>query len=56
MADDPMDLFDKFADGIRNTQDELEAADTVREEKAAARKKTRTEAPPPAGAEPPEPE
>lgn len=44
MADDPIDAFDKFADDIRRTQDELDAADQLRTEKAADRKK-KTEEP-----------
>jgi len=34
MADDPADLFDKFADDIRTKQDELDAVDKMRSEKA----------------------
>ena len=34
MADDPADAFDRFADDIRRTQDELDAADKLRSEKA----------------------
>ena len=39
MTDDPSDAFDKFADDIRRTQDELDAADKLRSEKAAEQKK-----------------
>ena len=39
MADDPIDTFDKFADDIRRTQDELDAADKLRSEKAKAKRK-----------------
>jgi hypothetical protein len=53
-----MDAFDKFADDIRRTQDELDAADKLRAEKAADRKKQKTDEPAgdadAPGSEPPE--
>src|SRR4029450_5148435 len=39
MPDDPADAFDAFADSIRQKQDELEAADRLRVEREAARRK-----------------
>ena len=54
MADDPIDAFDKLADDIRRRQDELDAADALRKEKAAKRTKPKPEAPPAADVEPPE--
>jgi hypothetical protein len=39
VADDPIDAFDKFADDIRRTQDELDAADKLRSDKAADQKR-----------------
>ena len=51
MADDPIDAFDAFAEGIRRTEDELAAADALRSEKKPQRK---PEDPPAADAEPPE--
>lgn len=47
-----MDLFDKLADGIRSTQDELDAADALRKDKAA--QKAKQEGPPAGDVEPPE--
>ena len=44
MADDPIDAFDKFADDIRRTEDELDAAERLRADKAEQRKK-KTEEP-----------
>jgi hypothetical protein len=52
MADDPMDLFDKLADGIRSTQDELDAADALRRDEQE--KQPKPPAPPGADARPPE--
>ena len=57
MADDPIDAFDKLADDIRRTQDELDAADRLRSDKAEKRTKPQPqpeEAPPSADVEPPE--
>jgi hypothetical protein len=55
VSDDPEDAFDAFADSIRRTEDELEAADALRSEKAAAkRKEGEQDALPSADAEPPE--
>jgi hypothetical protein len=45
VADDPIDAFDKFADDIRRTQDELDAADRLRSEKATDRKKQKSDEP-----------
>lgn len=39
MADDPSDVFDKFADDIQRRQDELDAADKLRSDKAAEKRK-----------------
>ena len=39
MADDPSDAFDKFADDILRQQDELDATDKLRSEKAAEKRK-----------------
>jgi hypothetical protein len=39
MADDPLDAFDKIAGDITRTQDELAAADELRQAKAEARKR-----------------
>jgi hypothetical protein len=53
MADDPMDAFDRFADSIRSTEDELEAADALRKDQAEKRAKPKP-ADPPAPVDPPE--
>jgi hypothetical protein len=52
VADDPSDAFDKFADAIRSTQDELDATDTLRAAKAAEKRKRK---PGQATGAPPEP-
>jgi hypothetical protein len=39
VADDPKDAFDKLADDIRRTQDELDAAEALRSDKAQKRTK-----------------
>lgn len=39
MAHDPLDAFDKIADDIRRKQDELDAADRLRSEKATEERK-----------------
>ena len=39
MADDPSDVFDKFADDIRSQQDELSAVDALRSAKAKDERK-----------------
>ena len=39
MTDDPIDAFDKIADDIQRRQDELDAADKLRSEKAADKRK-----------------
>src|SRR5262245_28731501 len=39
VADDPSDLFDKIADDIQRRQDELDAADKLRSDKAAEKRK-----------------
>ena len=39
MTDDPIDAFDKIADDIRQKEDELDAADKLRSDKAAERRK-----------------
>jgi hypothetical protein len=54
VPDDPIDAFDKFADDIRRRQDELDAADKLRSDKAEKRTKPQPEAPPSADVEPPE--
>jgi hypothetical protein len=53
VADDPIDAFDKLADDIRRQQDELDAADALRKEKAATREGSKPEHPP-APVDPPE--
>ena len=55
MADDPIDAFDKLADDIRRTQDELDAADALRSEKAEKRTKPKPTGPAAADVEPDEP-
>jgi len=54
VTDDPIDAFDTLADDIRRTQDELDAADKLRSDKAEKRAKPQPEAPPSADVEPPE--
>ena len=39
MADDPLDAFDKIADDIRRAEEELAAADELRQAKADTRKR-----------------
>ena len=39
MADDPVDAFDKIAGDIKRAEDELAAADELRQAKAEARKR-----------------
>ena len=39
VADDPSDLFDKIADDIQRRQDELDAADKLRSDRAAEKRK-----------------
>jgi hypothetical protein len=53
VADDPIDAFDKLADDIRRQQDELDAADALRREKAEKRPAPRP-ADPPAAVDPPQ--
>jgi hypothetical protein len=43
VTDDPSDAFDKIADDIRRRQDELDATDQLRAEKAAEQKKRQTD-------------
>lgn len=54
MADDPIDAFDKLAEDIRRTQDELDAADTLRSDQAGKRTKPEPQDPPAPDVEPPE--
>jgi hypothetical protein len=54
VADDPIDAFDALADDIRRRQDELDAADRLRSERAEERRKPMPPDPPAADAEPPE--
>ncbi|MET0556122.1 MAG: hypothetical protein ABW221_23990 [Vicinamibacteria bacterium] len=53
MPDDPADAFDKLADDIRRTQDELDAADRLRSDQAKA---TRPKPDDPPAADPEAPE
>jgi hypothetical protein len=53
VADDPIDAFDKLADDIRRQQDELDAADALRREKAGKRPRPKPDDPP-AAVDPPE--
>jgi hypothetical protein len=53
VAEDPIDAFDKLADDIRRAQDELDAVDRLRSEKAE-RTKPKPPDPPAADVEPPE--
>lgn len=39
MAEDPIDAFDKIADDIQRQQDELDAADKLRSDKATEKRK-----------------
>lgn len=43
MADDPIDAFDKIADDIQRRQDELDAADKLRSDKAADKRKRKAD-------------
>jgi hypothetical protein len=43
VTDDPIDAFDKIADDIRRRQDELDAAEKLRSDKAAERQKRKPE-------------
>lgn len=45
MSDDPIDAFDAFADTIRRTEDELAAADKLRQDKAQPQKPADVEPP-----------
>lgn len=53
MSDDPIDAFDKFADNIRRTEDELDAADKLRSDKAAESQKRKPDEKAAADGEPP---
>jgi hypothetical protein len=54
VSDDPIDAFDKFAEDIRRTEDELDAADKLRSDQAAERQKRKTDEKATADGEPPE--
>lgn len=43
VADDPSDVFDKFADDIRGQRDELDAVDALRKAKATDKRKRKPE-------------
>jgi len=53
VTDDPIDAFDKLADDIRRTQDELDAADALRKDKAAKGPQRKPEDPSAPDVEPP---
>ena len=53
MTDDPIDAFDKFAEDIRRTEDELDAADKLRSDQAAERQKRKPDEKATADGEPP---
>jgi len=54
VAHDPIDAFDKLADDIRRKQDELDAADALRKDKAEKGTKPKPEVPSAPDVEPPE--